>query len=638
MNAGDVHHRSSRPVKAAVTVFGERMLENHHSLNKPLQIYSEKPSPLKREPKFAMGEAIKCNGSRSNGKPAEPQAESELLVAKHTIKDLTSKIEQSNSRAKEQIQYLGELTNSKKFEGDWGRSMQNHQQLKLMAELKDATQELTKLKEEMATLLEEKRRAEKETEASNSKQRSCSSTVAVLKKEIEETNEEQVLVELARIEALKEHEAIESERKNEAERHSAAMEETRKKINHITQEIDAAKEIERKLAITTSDVNMLQSELKQVKKVQRVNRSQETLRNLKSSSQDGHVSSTPELLKSITKELEETKKELASVREEGFKFMASMDIIRTELKNVSEEAARLKKREEKTDLTVQNLNAKLLRGKAKLEAASAAEEKAKEIVSNLSRALEQMKTEAGAAKKEWSLIDEETVNIKAEIEKTESEIDLAEERLQAAIEELKAVKSSEATALGKLKTLIDNTVRRRGSVSQSSPVIMISNFEYEYLKNRAAGAEEIADKKVAAAQAWIEALKASEREILIKLEKAKKEIRELKIEEDQEVGNTEEGLHKKIKVQSEFESWMQKYEKIIAPENPQPQAGLPAKSTNRSGRMTPTGRAKLRKAASPAPRSTPRSASFAVRRRKKVIPSLAKFFSGKSTSKDMEAH
>ncbi|XP_027079146.1 protein PLASTID MOVEMENT IMPAIRED 2-like isoform X1 [Coffea arabica] len=638
MNAGDVYHRSSRPVKAAATVYGERMLENHHSLKKPPQIYSEKPSPLTREPKFAMGETIKYNGSRSNRKPAEPQAESELLVANHTVKDLTSRIEGSNSRAKEQIQYLEKLTKTKKVEGGWGRNMENHRYPQLMAELKDVKQELKKLKEEMASLLEEKRKAEKETEASNSKLGSYSSTVVALKREIEETNEEQVLVELARMEALKEHGAIESEGKKEAERHSAAMEETRKKIEEMTQEIDAAKEIERKLAITTSDVKMLESELKQVKKMGTVNRGKETMRNSECSSQDGHVSSTPELLKSITKELEETKKELASVREEGFKFMASMDIVRTELKNVKEEAARSKKREEKTDLTVQNLNAKLLRGKAKLEAASAAEEKAKEIVSNLSRALEQMKTEAEAAKKERSLIDEETGNIKAEIEKTESEIDLAEERLQAAIEELKSAKSSEAAALGKLKTLIDNTVRRRASVSQRSPVIMISSFEYEYLRNRAAGAEEIADKKVAAAQAWIEALKASEREILIKLEKTKKEIRELKVEEDQEADNTQESLHEKLKVESEFKSWKQKYEKIIAPETPRPQAGLPAKLTNRSGRTTPMRRAKLRKAASPAPRSTPRSASFAVRRRKKVMPNLAKFFSGKSTNKGIEAH
>lgn len=599
---------------------------------------AQTPSPLRRVPKFAKSDTAMLNGSSYDRESVKSQAESELLDAKHTVKELTARVEQSNSRAKAQIEYLEKLKKTKNVEVDWGRKMENHQYRQVMREMEDVKQELRKLKEEMASLLEKKRRAEQETEASNSKARSYSRTVDALKKEIEETNEEQVLVELARIEALKEYEAIESERKKEAGKHSAAMEETMKKVNDISQDIDAAKELERKLAITDADVSMLESELKQVKEMDTVIRDMETMRHFESNSQDGDVSNAQELLKSITKELEETKKELASVREEGFKFMASMDIIRTELKNVSEEAARAKKREEKTELTVQNLNAKLLRGKAKLEAASAAEEKAKEIVANLSRALEQLKTEVEAAQKERSLIDEETVNIKAEIEKTESEIDLGEERLQAAIEELKAVKSSEATALEKLKTLIDNTVRRRVSVSQRSSFIMISNFEYEYLRGRAAGAEEIADKKVAAAQAWIEALKASEREILIKTEIAKKEIRELKIEEEQEVNKTEQSNYAKRKVESETENWRQTYEKIMGSEKPRPQAAMPGKSINRSGRRTPARRAKLRISASPAPRSTPRSASFAVKRRKRVLPNLAKFFSGKSTNKNMEAH
>ncbi|KAL3525489.1 hypothetical protein ACH5RR_013861 [Cinchona calisaya] len=633
------YYERSRPVKsaAAATMSGERILENHHSLKKPSQIYSEKPSILTREPKFAKSDTVKLNGSRDNAEFQKGQAESELLDAKYTVKDLTSKIEQSNSRAKTQMEYLEKLQKTEKVEADWGRNADNHQYQQVMRELKDVKQELRKLKDEMASLLEEKRRAEKETEASNSKARYYSTTVDVLKEQIEETNEEQVLVELARIEALKEYEAIESERKKEAEKHSAAMEETMKNMTDVTQEIDAAKELERKLAITTSDVNMLESELKQVKEMDKVNRGRETMSRFEPNSQDGDVPNTCELLKSITKELEETKKELASVREEGYKFMASMDIIRTEIKNVSEEAARSKKKEEKTNLMVQNLNAKLQRGKSKLEAASATEGKAKEIVSSLSRALEQLKTEAEAAKKERSLIEEESVNIKAEIEKTESEVDLAEERLQAAIEELKAVKSSEAMALEKLKMLIDNTVRRRLSVSQRSSVITISNFEYEYLRGRAVGAEEIADKKVAAAQAWIEALKASERELLIKTETAKREIRELKTEEEQEINKTEQSLNAKGNVESETENWKQKYEKITDQDKPRPQAALPGKSTNRSGRMTPSRRAKLRISASPAHWSTPRSASFGLRKRKKVIPNLAKLFSGKTASDNIEA-
>lgn len=53
----------------------------------------------------------------------------------------------------------------------------------------------------------------------------------------------------------------------------------------------------------------------------------------------------------------------------------------------------------------------------------------------------------------------------------------------------------------------------------------ISIFEYEYLKWRAAGGKEIADIKVVAAQAWLEALKAIAKEILMKTEIAHRELR-----------------------------------------------------------------------------------------------------------------
>lgn len=56
-------------------------------------------------------------------------------------------------------------------------------------------------------------------------------------------------------------------------------------------------------------------------------------------------------------------------------------------------------------------------------------------------------------------------------------------------------------------------------------------MEYDYLTGCAAGAREIADKKVSAAHAWVEALKASEREINIKTALVERKIGELKLEE-----------------------------------------------------------------------------------------------------------
>uniref|UniRef100_A0A7N2M219 Uncharacterized protein n=1 Tax=Quercus lobata TaxID=97700 RepID=A0A7N2M219_QUELO len=178
------------------------------------------------------------------------------------------------------------------------------------------------------------------------------------------------------------------------------------------------------------------------------------------------------LMKSITAELEAAKKELSVVREKGFQFMSSMDIIRNKLKRVTKETVWLKKIEVNPDLTVQNHNSKLLRVKSKLEA---------------------KKKELNTAK---------TATIKANIEKTEFEIKLTEERLEAAMQEL------------------------------------------EYLTGRAVRAEGTADKKVATAHVWIEALKASEKEILMKTELAQREIRE-KCKKNAEAENLQLELHRK---------------------------------------------------------------------------------------------
>ncbi|KAL8246940.1 hypothetical protein R6Q59_008156 [Mikania micrantha] len=243
-------------------------------------------------------------------------------------------------------------------------------------------------------------------------------------------------------------------------------------------------------------------------------------------------------LNTITGELEGAKRELESVKGEGFKFMTSMDVIRDELKHVREETARLQQAEQKRELTVQNLNSKILRAKAKLESLTSAESRTSTVVSDLAITLEQLRTESVAAKKDKDTINADIENMNEEIRKTDHEIDVAEERLEAAMEELKTIKSSETKALGILRNLINTTAKTRDTASTNSSMITITNFEYEYLTGKAGGAAELADKKIAAAQAWVEALKASERELLMKIETTQNEIGELSIKADPDA-NTE---------------------------------------------------------------------------------------------------
>ncbi|PIM99912.1 hypothetical protein CDL12_27582 [Handroanthus impetiginosus] len=604
--------RKTGLVRAAISSKEGQILEGNSNM-KFQSNYREKLHAKTREFHQAKRDTNQFYESRRRAESEAGEAKSELSAAKKTVKELTSSIEESNSRAKEQKWDLEKLKMSKRKEGEWESG--DTQCVNVMKELEEIKRELSKLKMDMASVLEEKRRAEKEIDDSQSKTQSYLGSVERLNKDIEEINEEHVLVELARIEAVREYEEIEAQRRQNTEKYSTTIEETHRKKENMIQEIEDAEEMETRLAITTSDINVLESELKQVKEMDKVRERNEI--------QEEDESCFVSMLESVMKELEATKKELATVKDESFQFMASMDVVRGELTHVANETARLKKKEEKSDMTIQNLNSKLLRAKAKLEATCAAEDKAKLMVSNLSQTLEQIKSEADTIKKEWSVISEETAVIKAEVQRTETEIDLAEERLQAALQDLEAVKSSEAVALENLKALIEKTVRNRASASRPSPTIIISKFEYEYLTGHAAGAKEIADKKVEAAQAWIEALKASEKEIQIKTELLRRETRELKVEEEREVHKTEESMNTTKMVGDEFKYWRERME----PENLKPETARLSKAMNRR-------RGKARRSASPLVHGTPRSTSFTVRRRTKVMPNLTKFFSGKSSERN----
>ncbi|KAL7141665.1 hypothetical protein ABFS83_08G069200 [Erythranthe nasuta] len=614
MDRSKLGERKSGTVKAAISSFGQKILEDNNNNNPTIKnrfqtnYNPEKPYTKTRELHQAKRDTGHLNESIKLAELSTAEAKSELSSAKKTVKDLTLRIEESNSRAKSQGKKRMEEEEEEWVDG-------NSHCAKVLKELESIKRELSKLKLDMASVLEEKKRAEREIDSSLSKRELDLTSVESLDKELEEINEEHVLVELARIEAIKEYEEIEAQRREKAKIHSAAVEEAMKKKESIVQEIEYVKELETKLAITTSDVDMLESELKQVKEM------------VKGVERNEIVKYTGEsLLDPVTEELEAKRKELASIKEESFQFMASMDVVRNELRHVAHQTAKLRKREVKTETNIQNLNSKLMRAKSKLEATSEAEEKSKSIFSNLKLTLEQLKSEAEAAKKERSVISEETAVIKADIQRTETETDLADEQLQLALQDLKAVKSSEATALENLKSVIEKTVRNRASASRPGPTITISKFEYEYLRGHAGGAQEIADKKVAAARAWVEALKASEREIHMKSELLRRESREMRVEVVQQ-------NEKKIDEGDDFENWRLKTE----PEKTNMENALTSKAVSRSIKKTaPSRRGNGRRStASPVGVGTPKSASFTVRRRKKVMPNLAKFFSGKSVEENV---
>ncbi|KAG9130923.1 hypothetical protein Leryth_006690 [Lithospermum erythrorhizon] len=317
-------------VKAAIDFYKGKMPMKQQSN------YSEKQPPSKTgELHRARRKSGLLQDARGVADSVKSQAERELLSAKKTVKEMKKKIEESNLSAKAQIEAMEKLQKTKRgarrnhpiaLKGD-----EDPLHNEVMRELEKEKHELSKLKTNMASLLEEKRRAEKERETLDGKAQYHMNLVKALTNEVEKCNEEHVLVELARLEAAKERKDIERQRQEAEQKHSARMEETRKKINSMIKETRHIEELQRLLGLTSSEANVLGKELNEFREIdKRIQRVQP---------------SYTDLLLSTTEELEAAKKKLDSRKAESIQLMDSMDSLRNKIKAIMEESERLSKKE-----------------------------------------------------------------------------------------------------------------------------------------------------------------------------------------------------------------------------------------------------------------------------------------------------
>lgn len=298
--------------------------------------------------------------------------------------------------------------------------------------------------------------------------------------------------------------------------------------------------------------------------------------------------------------------------------MAVMDALRNEIIQAKEETARLNKILRKDDVKIQNLNSKMLMAKSKLEAVYIAKERISSLADNLAGSLEKLKKNGEAAKKEELLLKQEKTVTKEETQKTKLEIEKKERELISKLDELEKAKHAEALVLEKLESLIEDTMESREMESDHYSTIIISRFEYEYLSRHASQAEEAAEKKVAAAEAWVEALKSSTKAVLMRTETLMRESGVTRVEEEREAFRTERSLSTKRLVEGEIQKFKQ---------NPEAESYLSPKPVGKSvwlsGKFTPVHRGKPRRYSSA---GTP---TFFVIKKKKKVPSLVNLFSRK---------
>ena len=543
-------------------------------------------------------------------------AESELSRARAMAKELERQIEQAKARAssKRSEPHAFRATRASRKGPEDARSSQSQEErdaaeyAEVSRELDRARRELLRLRLEVKAAAEAKTKAESDIVASAINIQSNLRAADEMKRLVDEANEEHVLVELARIEAEREHREIDAQRRADAERFAGEMEATRAKIEALRKDVSRAREMEAKLAVTNADVEVLQAEMELVRAMER--------NSVKNDDTAGAEAEDKALLQTAEAELDAAKKELESIKAGSFQFMTSMDSARTEIMRVSEEVNRLKEQEKKADAQVQQLNAKLLKARDRLEALTATNERSKAIVSSMTSALQQLRDEKEAARKEEELTELEQLCVRAETENVNAEIAVTEARIQQSVKELEAAKAAEAKAMKKLKAAVEGTMRARAS--QGSRTITISRFEYEYLSGRAALVRVVAEKKVSAAQAWVQAIKAGEKELAARAEAAERVTAELRAREAEAAAEAERAAGEQKALEQEL------YDLNAAAERDGLLCAYPRRRSTRVSATMRRARARRSSVSSSAGIRNPRTPSFTIKRKKKVMPSLFK--------------
>ncbi|EOA33751.1 hypothetical protein CARUB_v10019946mg [Capsella rubella] len=581
--------------------------------------------------------------SKRASESAKAKAEAELSKAKRIVQELTLRVEESNRRLKSGSIDIEAVMKESRIDGNSGYG-------RIMRELEDVKQELSKLKLDIAYVSKEKAVGEKEVMELGFKMEENLKLLESLKLEVDAANEEHVLVELAKIEALKECKEVEEQRDREQKEVSESLNKRKKRIREMMKEIERSKNFENELSETLLDIEMLETQLKLVKEMEKkVQRSDSMSRSKNRGFERGKDILT--VLKEITEATEAKKAELASINAELFCLVNTMDTLRQELDQTKQETARFEKMIQKDDVMIKRLNSKLLIAKDQLEAVSVASERICSLADNLTTSFEKLKNDREAAKKEELKLKDEARIINNEIQKSDLGLDGKEKELLSKLDELEKAKHAEALALEKLESMVEKTIETREMESQRNSTITVSRFEYEYLSGQACHAKETAEKKVEAAMAWVEALKASTNAIMIKTESLKRVSGKTMVEEERASFRMHRSLSIKRVVQDEIQKFKQKSEDYGMINSSKPtrksiqkfrensedkgliNSSRPVrKSVRLSGKFTPVQGGKSRRYSS-GNRGTP---SFFIIKKKKKVPNLVKFFSRKRRKSSIE--
>ncbi|XP_057724237.1 WEB family protein At5g55860-like [Arachis stenosperma] len=541
-------------VKDAVSLFGEGAFSGEKPSIKKAKPYSaERVLAKETQLHLAEKELNKLKDQLKNAETTKAQALVELQRHKKAVEDLSQKLnvlnesrelstkatEASNCQAKQlKEEKCGDPVGSN---GAWKEDLETavKRYASVITELDVAKQELRNIRQEYNTSLEARVSAFKQAVEAEDAMKANTERASELSKEILAVQESIERMRLTAPLAHQPQESILTDKEVLRQSYRAAFEESRRKLLALKKEFspDQTENLEMQLNETTNKIGALQKEIE----------------NKKTSDLDS--------LKSVTSGLDNAKESLQKVAEEESSLRSLVEALKVELEYVRREHAELKKKESETESIVGNLHVKLRKSKSELEAYLAEESKVRGASEEMILTLNRLSSETENAKQQAEDMKNMEAELKMEAEVTKLALEDAEIKLKVALEEAEAARASEASSTDQIRVLSERTNAARASTSEHGAKITISKEEYESLSRKVEESDRLADMKVAAAKAQVEAIRVSENEALKRLEATQKEIDDIKTATLETLKSAEMAEAAKKAVETELKRWREREQK-----------------------------------------------------------------------------
>ncbi|KAL9237008.1 hypothetical protein vseg_011601 [Gypsophila vaccaria] len=512
-------------VRAAVSLFGAS--SSPEAKAKPLftkkltKTQTDVHVVLDKEAQFhlALNELNKLKEQLRGAESARAEILPELDKAKRTVEELRHKLKLVNE-SKQSIVEASYALNSKAetpeqvvLDSEKQDAETKKDEYKaVILELNAAKQELSNTRREFDATNEAKLRACKRSQQAQLATDAHRERVKELSKQVAAMNEAITKIKASSKDAVREHEKLLAVKEEEVRSCKASKENIEHKL----------------LALKTEHLPLLGDdlEIKHVEAEAEIASLQEQVKNARAAFLEAQ--------KATSFELEISKGSLKEVEEEKTSFQNSLESLKHALEQVGKELNEHKYKQEELEALTNKIRAELEDKKSELEASLVNKTSAANASDDMASSLEQLTMATLKAKQETEEM-KKRVEEQMQLAKSTREITTQiETKLLDALKEVKEAKASETIAQEEIKVMSQRSEAENASTeSTTNGKIKLSNEEYNSLMEKVNESERLADIKVDAAKAHVEALVANQQEAAKKYEAYSKAIEELKMAEEE---------------------------------------------------------------------------------------------------------